>query len=92
MSGKVAEIKESPLYGNYVVVEHENNIKTYYYGLSDVTVTVGATIAQGDKIGTSGFMTIDKEAGNHVFVEISKDGTRLNIETLIGKKISEIQK
>ena len=37
-------------------------------------------------------MTIDKEAGNHVFVEVSKDGTRLNIETLIGKKISEIQK
>ena len=73
-------------------IEHENNIKTYYYGLSDVTVTVGATIAQGDKIGTSGFMTIDKEAGNHVFVEVSKDGTRLNIETLIGKKISEIQK
>lgn len=92
LSGKVAEIKESPLYGNYVVLEHENNIKTYYYGLSDVTVTVGATIAQGDKIGTSGFMTIDKEAGNHVFVEVSKDGTRLNIETLIGKKISEIQK
>ena len=31
LSGKVAEIKESPLYGRYVVLEHDNKIKTYYY-------------------------------------------------------------
>ena len=44
------------------------------------------------RLSTNATGTIDKEAGNHVFVEVSKDGTRLNIETLIGKKISEIQK
>ena len=35
LSGKVIEIKDSPLYGNYVVLEHNDKVKTYYYGLSD---------------------------------------------------------
>lgn len=90
LSGKVLEIKESPLYGRYVVLEHDNKIKTYYYGLSEVCVTVGAVINQGDKIGVSGTTEIDSESGVHVFVKVTKDGTCLNPEKVIGKKISEI--
>jgi stage II sporulation protein len=91
LSGKVLEIKSSPLYGNYVVVEHNDNVKVYYYGLTDVTVTVGAEVAQGDKLGTSGYTEIDKEAGNHVFIQVLKENTYLNFESLVGKKISEIK-
>ena len=90
LSGKVVEIKESPLYGNYIVVEHSNGLKTAFYGLTEVTVSIDSTVNQGDKLGTSGYMNIDKEAGNHVFLEVTKDGNKLNVETLIGKKISEI--
>lgn len=90
LSGKVLEIKESPLYGRYVVLEHDNKIKTYYYGLSEVCVTVGAVINQGDKIGVSGTTEIDSESGVHVFVKVTKDDTCLNPEKVIGKKISEI--
>lgn len=90
LSGKVSEIKDSPLYGNYVVLEHDNNIKVYYYGLTDVTVSVGATVAQGDKLGTSGYTEIDKEAGNHVFIQVVKNNTYLDFEKLVGKKISEL--
>lgn len=91
LSGKVVEIKESPLYGNYVVLEHDNNVKVYYYGLTDVTVSVGADVAQGDKLGTSGYTEIDKEAGNHVFIQVVKNNTYLDFETLVGKKISELK-
>ncbi len=90
LSGKVIEIKESPLYGNYVVIEHNNQLVSYYYGLSEVTVTVGTTINQGDKIGTSGHTNIDKEAGNHVYLQVKKNGMYVNPESLVGKKISEI--
>lgn len=90
LSGKVSEIKESPLYGQYVVLEHDDNIKTYYYGLSDVCVSVGVTVNQGDKLGSSGTTEIDTAAGIHVFMKVTKNGTCLNPEKLIGKKISEI--
>lgn len=89
-SGKVLEIKESPLYGKYVVLEHDNSLKTYYYGLSEVTVTVGATVNQGDKIGVSGTTEIDPECGVHVFLKVTKKDSHINPEKLIGKKISEI--
>lgn len=90
LSGEVVEIKESPLYGNYVVVKHGDNLKTCYYGLSEVTTSVGATINQGDKLGVSGSTDIDKEAGNHVYFQIQKNGKYVNPENLIGKKKSEI--
>ena len=72
------------------MLEHDNKIKTYYYGLSEVCVTVGAVINQGDKIGVSGTTEIDSESGVHVFVKVTKDDTCLNPEKVIGKKISEI--
>ncbi len=89
-SGKVVEIKENPLFGNYVVIEHDNDLKSYYYGLSEVCVTVGSSVNQKDKIGVSGTTEIDQEAGNHVYLKIEKAGSKINPETLVGKKISEI--
>lgn len=91
LSGKVVEIKESPLYNNYVVIEHDDDFKTYYYGLSEVTVTLGSEVNQGDKIGTSGKTEIDAETGNHVYVKMMKNGQHYNPEKLIGKKVSEIK-
>lgn len=90
VSGKVVEIKESPLYGKYVVLEHKDNLKTYYYALSEVTVSVGADVSQGSKIGVSGHSEIDKEAGNHVYFKIVKSGKHLNPEKIFGKKTTDI--
>ena len=91
LSGKVVEIKDSPLYSNYVVVEHNDGLKSYYYGLSEVTVTLGSNVTQGDKLGVSGKTEIDAETGNHVYLKIVKSGEHYNPEKLIGKKISEIK-
>lgn len=91
LSGKVVEIKESPLYNNYVVIDHGNEFKTYYYGLSEVTVPLGAEVNQGDKLGTSGKTEIDAETGNHVYVKMTLNDKHFNPEKLIGKKVSEIK-
>ena len=91
LSGKVVEIKDNPLYGTYVVIEHDHDIKTYYYGLQNVEVSVGLEVEQGTKLGTSGTTQIDQEAGNHVFLKVQKSGKKLNPSKLIGQKISEVK-
>lgn len=91
LSGTVTEIKNNSLFGNYVVVQHDNDLKSYYYGLSEIDVEVGSSINQGDVIGTSGTTEIDQAAGNHVFLKIKKNDKFYNPEKLIGKKINEIE-
>ena len=56
----------------------------------EVTVTVGASVSQGDKLGVSGNTEIDSEVGNHVFIRVAKSNVYVNPEKLIGKKLSEI--
>lgn len=90
MSGKIIEVKDSPLFGKCVIIEHDDNIKTYYYGLSDVNVTKGTVVNQGDKIGVSGYTELDKEAGNYVYFQVMKKNTYLNPEKILGKKTSEL--
>lgn len=41
-------------YGTYVVVEHENGMRTYYAHLSSRTVSVGDTVEKGEIVGYSG--------------------------------------
>ena len=89
-SGKVVEVKETPLYGKCVVIEHDDDIKTYYYGLSEVVVVKGMIVNQKDKIGVSGHTELDKEAGNYVFFQVMKGKAYLNPEKVIGKKASEL--
>ncbi len=90
LSGTVIEVKENPLYGNYVVLEHSDNLKTCYYGLSEVTVAVGSKVNQSDKLGTSGKTEIDSEAGNHVYFQVLKNDKHLNPEKTFGKKTTEV--
>ena len=41
-------------YGNYVVINHGNGVLTYYAHLSNITVSVGQKVRQGDVIGHAG--------------------------------------
>ncbi len=90
-TGTVVEVKENPLYGNYIVIEHDDDIKTYYYGLSETSVPVGTKVNQGDKIGVSGKTEMDKEAGNHVYFKVVKGNEHLNPEKAIGKELASLE-
>ena len=90
MSGKVVQVKQSPVFGYSVAIEHENNITTYYVGLSEVSVKKDSLVSQGDKIGVSGHTEYDKEAKNHVYFQVKKYQEYLNPEKVIGKKTSEL--
>lgn len=52
--GYVAETGEDSLLGKYVIVNHGCGIYTWYCGLSDIRVSVGAPVGIGDTLGTAG--------------------------------------
>ena len=91
IAGTVTEVSSSPLFGNYVVVSNDDEVKTFYYGLSEVCVEKGTKVLQGVKLGVAGTSTVDAETGVHVYFQISKSGKFLNPEKVIGTKTSELK-
>ncbi|MGN1327330.1 MAG: M23 family metallopeptidase [Clostridia bacterium] len=59
-------------YGNYVILSHGNGIQTVYGHCSELCVSVGETVAQGQliaKVGSTGNST-----GNHLHFEVRVNG------------------
>lgn len=61
-------------YGNYIVIDHGNGLKTYYGHLSELDVKPGDTVTQGDIIGLSG--NSGRTTGPHLHFSIRKDGDK----------------
>jgi LysM repeat protein len=55
-------------YGSYVVVSHPNGTQTLYAHMSNVYVTVGQSVSQGQQIGAVG--STGKSTGPHLHFEI----------------------
>jgi hypothetical protein len=55
-NGKVVEAGTNNLsgYGNYVLIEHKYGFRTRYSHLSQILVSAGETVAQGERIGLLG--------------------------------------
>lgn len=68
-------------YGNLVIIDHGNGIKTYYGHCSKVCVKAGQYVEAGEviaKVGSTGNST-----GNHCHFEIRVNGTQINPEKYI---------
>ena len=63
-------------YGNYVMVLHKNGIETCYAHCSKLYVEAGEEVKQGDIIAAVG--STGNSTGNHLHLEIRKDGVALN--------------
>lgn len=82
--GKVTVSTNSPLLGNYVVVDHGMGLYTWYCGLSTVNVSVGDIIKKGDSIGISGSSLLC-EKGVSVFCTIN--GALINPDAVLGNTV-----
>ncbi len=83
-NGTVADIKNDPLYGTTVVIDHGNELSTVYCGIvvgSDITV--GKDLKVGTVIGTvsSGGIFCEKDIGSHIHFEVIQNGKKINPET-----------
>lgn len=54
-------------FGNYVVIQHPNGVKTLYAHMSKLSTTPGATVSQGDLIGYVG--STGRSTGPHTHFE-----------------------
>ena len=73
LSGTVEDVIESSVYGNTIILDHGDGVKTEYVGCTNVKVEKGATVNQGDVIATSGSAEYDELAGNHLHFKVMID-------------------
>lgn len=71
MAGTVITAEESDSFGNYVVIDHGNNIQTLYAHCSKLYVNEGDTVKKGDVIAAVG--STGDSTGNHLHFEIRVD-------------------
>lgn len=88
--GKIIDIIEDNILGKIIQIQHTNEIMASYQCLGDIKVNKNDTILQGEVIATSGTCNISKNLGNHLHLEISKEGQMINPELIYNKKVNEI--
>lgn len=76
--GTVALVGWDAGYGNYVIVEHENDWRTLYAHLSEILVYSGQSVSMGEVIARSG--ATGEVTGPHLHLELRKNGTFYNPE------------
>ncbi len=75
--GGVVSISDySSSYGNYVVIQHDNGTSSLYGHMNSRAVQVNSIVKQGQVIGYVG--TTGSSTGNHLHLEIRKNGIRVN--------------
>lgn len=79
--GRVIETGSSDVWGNYVLMEHSEDFQTYYCHLSEIYVSDGAIIRQGETIGLVG--STGWSTGPHLHFEVRINGVRVNPASLL---------
>jgi murein DD-endopeptidase MepM/ murein hydrolase activator NlpD len=75
-NGKVVSAGYDGGYGNKIVIDHQNGLRTVYAHLESIGVSVGQTVSQGSAIGVMG--TTGNSTGIHLHFEVYKNGALEN--------------
>lgn len=76
LTGTVSEIGNSEVYGNYVVISHDKNLKSFYAHLNSYCVAKGQIVSTGSTIGYVG--STGYSTGPHLHFEIDLEGKKQN--------------
>lgn len=87
-NGTVREVRKSVKginncnygYGNYIIIDHGDGMSTLYahirYGSIPSSITVGASVSQGEQIGAVG--STGCSTGNHLHYEVRKNNKQVD--------------
>ncbi len=81
MSGKVIVAGVSRVYGNYVIINHDNGYQTLYGHMSKITATKGQWVSQGTIIGLVG--STGYSTGPHLHFTVYKNGALVDPRTVL---------
>ena len=82
MSGKIAVVGYTNVYGNYVIIDHENGYQTLYAHMQKpAPVKKGQRVAQGTRIGAVG--NTGYSTGPHLHFTVYKNGKLIDPETVL---------
>ncbi|MGB7213132.1 MAG: M23 family metallopeptidase [Gemmatimonadales bacterium] len=80
-SGSVVESGVDPQYGNFVLLQHEEDYQTMYGHLSRILARTGAQVQAGQVIGLSG--STGRSSAPHLHFEIRRDGSSIDPTTMV---------
>ncbi len=79
MAGTVESVTYDILYGHQIVILHDNDVRTIYKSVDNVTVTAGDAVTMGQAIATVSTSAGSESAdGAHLHYEITVNGTNVN--------------
>lgn len=81
-SGEVTEVYDSALYGKTVVIDHGNELLSYYHGVS-ASVASGDSVKAGQLIGTVSEVKCEAADGSHIHFCIQKNGEWIDPQSMI---------
>jgi murein DD-endopeptidase MepM/ murein hydrolase activator NlpD len=70
-------------YGQTVVVDHGDGLRTRYAHLSAISVRVGDQVARGEQVGQAG--RTGRATGTHVHFEATQDGRPIDPAAVPGR-------
>ena len=83
MSGKVVTAGQNRIYGNYVIIDHQNGYQTVYAHMSKIIATKGQWVSQGTRIGLVG--STGYSTGPHLHFTVYKNGNLIDPQTVLSK-------
>lgn len=75
-NGTVVSAGYDGAYGNRIVINHNNGLKTTYSHLNSISVNVGQTVSKGQTIGVMG--QTGRSTGVHLHFEVYSNGRLVN--------------
>ncbi len=81
-SGEVTWAGPRGSFGNAVVIDHGENVRTLYAHLSRIDVVVGQSVATGDTIGLVG--STGRSSGPHLHFEVRVGGASVDPRSALG--------
>lgn len=80
LDGTVSEVGNNYLKGNYIVISHDNGLKSVYSSLDEnITVSKGDAVKKGDVIGCVGSSAYaELEEGSHLHFELLDNDKKID--------------